>query len=167
MVWGAISQTRKYPLIRVRGTLNAQEYISQILTPFLRAMPRASRRKPRLMQDGATCHTAVDAMTWLDSNNVENAWAECLGMDGKETKKASVPTHDELWEAVKAAWDAVSMKLVKTLYESMPRRLKMVRKSQGNVMMRRRVGQGRDSGCTRKVVKFGGGDVMVWGSHCT
>ena len=49
MVWGAISQTRKYPLIRVRGTLNAHEYISQILTPFLRAMPRASRRKPRLM----------------------------------------------------------------------------------------------------------------------
>ena len=78
------------------------------------------------MQDGTTCHTAVHTMTWLDSNNVEvlpwwpanspdlipieNVWA---WMERKLKKR--VCRTDELWEAVKAAWDAVSMKLVKTL----------------------------------------------------
>ena len=85
-------------------------------------------------------------MTWLDSNNVEVLpWWPANSPDlnpienvwewmERKLKKRVCRTDDELWEAVKAAWDAVSMKLVKTLCESMPRRLKKVRKSQGKII---------------------------------
>jgi hypothetical protein len=98
------------------------------------------------MQDGATCHTAAGTMTWLTANNVdvlpwwpanspdlnpiENVWA---WMERKLRKRVC-RTDDELWGAVKAAWDEVPMTLVKSLYESVPGRLKKVRKNQGRII---------------------------------
>jgi hypothetical protein len=41
---------------------------------------------------------------------------------------------------------------------------RFAKRPDGPVMVWRRVGEGRDPSCTRKVVKFGGGGVMVWGA---
>ena len=59
MVWGAISSTRVFPLIRIEGTLNADEYIVQILTKFVPKLSRATSKRVIFMQDGATPHTAA------------------------------------------------------------------------------------------------------------
>ena len=71
MVWGAISQFKKYPLILIEGTLDAVQYQHQILEKFAPQMPRASRKRLILTQDGATAHTAASTTQWLQMQNVE------------------------------------------------------------------------------------------------
>ena len=71
MVWGAIARDRKFPLVRIRGTLNADQYIIQVLCPFLPCLPRATRKRLVFMQDSASCHTAAATTHFLRENNVD------------------------------------------------------------------------------------------------
>ena len=71
MVWGAIARGRKFPLIKITGTLDARAYIEQILANFVPQLPRATRKRPVFMQDGASCHTAGQTQTFLHQNNVQ------------------------------------------------------------------------------------------------
>ena len=71
LIWGAISYYRKFPLVHVAGTLNTQGYISQILQQLLPRLPRATRKRLILMQDGATCHTAREVALFLANHNVQ------------------------------------------------------------------------------------------------
>jgi hypothetical protein len=143
MVWGAISMFKKFKLIRIEGTLDAEQYQAQILTKFVPEMPRATRKKLVLMQDGATAHTAASTQQWLsdhtveqlpwwpanspDMNPIENVW----GWMEKNLKDRQCRTNDELWNAVQDAWDAIPMSQITSLFEKMPKRLKALRKSKG------------------------------------
>ena len=110
--------------MRVEGTLGAEQYQTQILQEFIKHVPRATRKRPVLMQDGATSHTAASTQAWLkeknvkvlgwwpanspDANIIENVWAWMA----RYLKKRDCRTDDALWEAVKKAWEAVPMDFI-------------------------------------------------------
>ena len=69
MVWGGIMGRRKTNLIVVRGNLNAQAYINQILQP--EAVPFLQRHGPAiLMHDNARPHVARICRQFLNRKNV-------------------------------------------------------------------------------------------------
>ena len=71
LIWGAIAYNKKFPLVRVFGTLAAQDYVSQVLAPLVPLMPRATRKRLILMHDGATCYSAQQTEVFLANNNVQ------------------------------------------------------------------------------------------------
>ena len=69
MVWGGIMGRRKTNLIVVQGSLNAQDYINQILQP--EAVPFLQRHRPAiLMHDNASLHVARICRQFLNRNSV-------------------------------------------------------------------------------------------------
>ena len=69
MVWGGIMGRRKTNLIVVKGNLNAQGYINQILQP--EAVPFLQRHGPPiLMHDNARPRVARICRQFLNRNNV-------------------------------------------------------------------------------------------------
>ena len=143
MVWGAIAKHRKFPLIRVNGTLGAEEYISQILTKFVPQLSRATSKRLILMQDGASAHTASATKNWLaersvntlsdwpanspDANPIEHVWAYLE----RRLQKRDCSTDDELWDLLQKEWNKVPMSYIEKLYNSMPNRLKAMRTMRG------------------------------------
>ena len=106
-------------------------------------MPRAGSKRLILMQDGAIAHTAASTTQWLqmqnvelfpwwpanspDANPIENVWS---WME-KRLKHRQYHTNEELWESLQRCWDNVPMGMIKKLFESMPRRLRAIRKARG------------------------------------
>ena len=119
MVWGAISARHTYPLIRVDGALNAEQYISQILAKTTPLLPRATSKQLVFMQDGAAPHTAAATKAWLarhgvkifedwpanspDVNPIEHLWAYLE----KRLQHRQCRTDDQLWELVNNEWNNI------------------------------------------------------------
>ena len=71
MFWGCITYDRMGPFIEIRGNLNGQEYISQILDPFRGFWRKFKKNKTAVfMQDNAPCHTSKIVEKWFGSNKV-------------------------------------------------------------------------------------------------
>lgn len=68
MVWGGIMGGRKTDLIVVRGNLNAQRYIDEILRPVV--VPYLRQNHGILMHDNARPHTAAITRNFLNQNNI-------------------------------------------------------------------------------------------------
>jgi transposase len=146
MVWGAIGLGHRFPLIRVTGTLDAAEYINQILRLLVPQLPRASRRRLVFMQDSAAPHTAASTTRFLRENNVEvlpewpsnspdlNPIENVWGYLEKRLKHRVCTSDNDLWELLQQEWNAIPSSLIKSLYESMPKRLKEVRKCKGQTI---------------------------------
>ena len=60
-----------------------------------------------------------------DLNPIENLWEI---IDNK-IERANVKTSEELFEQINKAWQEIDMRIVDSLIESMPRRMKAVIKS--------------------------------------
>ena len=58
MVWEGISVTGRKSLVRINGNLNAQRYITEILTPHVRPFAQKMGQNFFLQQDSARAHTA-------------------------------------------------------------------------------------------------------------
>ena len=89
MFWGCITFQKLGPLIEVKSTLNSENYISNILDPFLTFWRKFRRKKKVFMQDNAPCHTSKRVETWFrlkkvrkliwppqspDLNPIESVW---------------------------------------------------------------------------------------------
>ncbi|MBJ5570490.1 transposase [Salmonella enterica subsp. enterica serovar Typhimurium] len=58
MVWGAIAMDSRSPLVRIRGTMTARRYVSDVLQPV--ALPYLQRLQNAVFQqDNARPHTAI------------------------------------------------------------------------------------------------------------
>lgn len=143
MVWGAIGYTSRSPLVRIEGTLNSGRYISGVLRPvalpFIRALRNAT-----FQQDNARPHVAGIVRTFLDTENVrllswparspdlspiENVWS--MVAERLARHHTAVTTVDELWRRVEAAWAAVPVHAIQSLFDSMPRRINAVIAARG------------------------------------
>ncbi|UYV72435.1 hypothetical protein LAZ67_9003122, partial [Cordylochernes scorpioides] len=132
MVWGAIAYDSRSPLLRIQGTMTAQRYIDDVLRPvtlpYLQGVPNALYQ-----QDNARPHTArisqqalqnVQMLPWPpyspDLSPIEHVW----DIIGRRLHSLPQPrSEDELWQMVEREWRAIPQDAIRTLIDSLPRRV--------------------------------------------
>ncbi|GFW38037.1 transposable element Tcb1 transposase [Trichonephila clavipes] len=143
MVRGGIRYHSCTPLVRIAGTLNNQRIISEVLEPvvlpYLQGLATAI-----FQQDNARPHVArivqkffvnhqIELLAWPalspDLSPIENLWSMVAQRLSQITPPAATP--DQLWQRVEAAWSAVPQEHIRSLFESMPRRVAAVISNNG------------------------------------
>ncbi|UYV79061.1 Transposase [Cordylochernes scorpioides] len=132
MVWGAIAYDSRSPLLRIQGTMTAQRYVDDVLRPmtlpYLKEVPNALYQ-----QDNARPHTArisqqalqdVQMLPWPpyspDLSPIEHVW----DIIGRRLHALPQPrSEDELWQMVEREWRAIPQDSIRTLIDSLPRRV--------------------------------------------
>ncbi|UYV70839.1 hypothetical protein LAZ67_8000800 [Cordylochernes scorpioides] len=132
MVWGAIAYDSRSPLLRIQGTMTAQRYVNDVLRPvtlpYLQGVPNALYQ-----QDNARPHTArisqqalqdVQMLPWPpyspDLSPIEHVW----DIIGRRLHALPQPrSEDELWQMVEREWRAIPQDAIRTLIDSLPRRV--------------------------------------------
>ncbi|UYV63148.1 hypothetical protein LAZ67_2003293, partial [Cordylochernes scorpioides] len=132
MVWGAIAYDSRSPLLRIQGTMMAQRYVDDVLRPvtlpYLQGVPNALYQ-----QDNARPHTArisqqalqdVQMLPWPpyspDLSPIEHVW----DIIGRPLHALPQPcSEDELWQMVEREWRAIRQDAIRTLIDSLPRRV--------------------------------------------
>ncbi|UYV62574.1 hypothetical protein LAZ67_2001132 [Cordylochernes scorpioides] len=129
---GAIAYDSRSPLLRIQGTMTAQRYVDDVLRPvtlpYLQGypMPFISRITPRP-------HTArisqqalqdVQMLPWPpyspDLSPIEHVW----DIIGRRLHALPQPrSEDELWQMVGGEWRAIPQDAIRTLIDSLPRRV--------------------------------------------
>ncbi|UYV79405.1 hypothetical protein LAZ67_17002495 [Cordylochernes scorpioides] len=132
MVWGAIAYDSRSPLLRIQGTMTAQRYVDDVLRPvtlpYLQGVPNALYQ-----QDNARPHTArisqqplqdVQMLPWPPYSPglspIEHVW----DIIGRRLHALPQPrSEDELWQMVEREWRAIPQDAIRTLIDSLPRRV--------------------------------------------
>ncbi|UYV64649.1 Transposase [Cordylochernes scorpioides] len=132
MVWGAIAYDSRSPLLRIHVTMTAQRYVDDVLRPvtlpYLQGVPNALYQ-----QDNARPHTArisqqalqdVQMLPWPpyspDLSPIEHVW----DIIGRRLHALPQPrSEDELWQMVEREWRAIPQDAIRTLIDSLPRRV--------------------------------------------
>ncbi|CAH1982627.1 unnamed protein product [Acanthoscelides obtectus] len=135
MVWGAIAYGSRSPLIFIRGNMNAQRYIHEVLEPHL--LPYLDTlADPTFQQDNARPHVArvtidffqhndVTLLPWPprspDLSPIEHVW----DMMGRRLLNLQCPpqTLEALREELVVAWNEIPQEDIDHLIRSMPRRV--------------------------------------------
>lgn len=135
--WGGVG-----PIHRINGTLTKEKYVEILQSVML---PWAEEHLPvvwRFQQDNDPKHTAKltkkffqdNALTVLDwpsssadLNPIEHLWGDVK----KAVSTQNITNFDELFEKVKAAWEAIPVERCRALISSMPKRCQAVLKQKG------------------------------------
>ena len=147
MVWGCISYNGVGTLAYVKGTLNAQGY-QDILEKHL--WPIVAKYFPSedfiFQDDNAPVHRArctveyklrnkIKSLSWPaqspDINIIENIWLRLK--NALQRNIDAITSVDELKTAITTAWMNVPNSYIHWLYNSIPRRLRAVVTSKGNI----------------------------------
>ncbi|UYV77839.1 hypothetical protein LAZ67_15002543 [Cordylochernes scorpioides] len=109
MVWGAIAYDSRSPLLRIQGTMTAQRYEN--------ARPHTARISQQALQD-------VQMLPWPpyspDLSPIEHIW----DIIGRRLHALPQPrSEDELWQMVEREWRAIPQDAIRTLIDSLPRRV--------------------------------------------
>lgn len=142
MVWGSFSWKGVGPLYRINGRMDQDQYI-HILENVME--PYAFRNMPvnwLYQHDNDPKHTAGRVKTWLqrqsiivldwpsnspDLNPIENLWHQVKSKVGEK----NYGNLDDLFEAVKQAWEAIPIEYCQNLIKSMPKRCQAVKDNKG------------------------------------
>ncbi|CAH1996987.1 unnamed protein product [Acanthoscelides obtectus] len=135
MVWGAIAYGSRSPLIFIRGNMNTQRYIHEVLEPHL--LPYLDTlADPTFQQDNARPHVTrvtidffqhndVTLLPWPprspDLSPIEHVW----DMMGRRLLNLQHPpqTLEALREELVVAWNEIPQEDIDHLIRSMPRRI--------------------------------------------
>ncbi|UYV84561.1 hypothetical protein LAZ67_X002615 [Cordylochernes scorpioides] len=117
MVWGAIAYDSRSPLLRIQGTMTAQRYVDDVLRPLDNARPHTARISQQALQD-------VQMLPWPpyspDLSPIEHVW----DIIGRRLHALLQPrSEDELWQMVEREWRAIPQDAIRTLIDSLPRRV--------------------------------------------
>ena len=144
MVWGGIKQDGKVGLVVIRGNMNAQRYINDVLNPVV--IPYINNHAGHVVfqHDNARPHAArvttqylqannVDVMPWpafsADLNPIEHIWDE---VDRRLRRRQRQPTTlNELENAIIAEWNNIPMNVIRRYIRSMRRRCDAVVNARG------------------------------------
>lgn len=146
MVWGCITASGVGRLVRITGILNAAMLVDIYQDHLLGTLSDYSLNPEDIIfqQDNDPKHTSGKAWDFLSSNNIdmmpwpssspdlniiEHVWHY---LDKKIRSRKSKPGNlDELWKALEEEWYNIDIGYLKTLYDSMPRRVEAVYHSKG------------------------------------
>ena len=136
MVWGGISADTKTPLVVIRGNLNAERYLNEVLA--IQVVPLFQQKAvSTFQQDNARPHTARICRDYLEDNNItvlpwparspdlspiEHLW-DILGRRVKARQPESTET---LSNALVEEWNAIPQETIKNLIYSMRSRVRHV-----------------------------------------
>lgn len=141
MVWGGFSWHGKTNLKFLVGRQDAAAYQETLTTHLL---PNFDVQHQVFQHDNAPIHTARVVKNWLatqnitvmdwpalspDLNPIENLWGiltKRVYANGRQFDKV-----DDLRQAIQAAWDGISIELLRKLVLSMPKRCSDVLRAQG------------------------------------
>ncbi|UYV83102.1 hypothetical protein LAZ67_22002217 [Cordylochernes scorpioides] len=132
MVWGAIAYDSRSPLLRIQGTMTAQRYVDDVLRPvtlpYLQGVPNALYQ-----QDNARPHTArisqqalqdVQMLPWPPYSPDLSPIEHVSDIIGRRLHALPQPrSEDELWQMVEREWRAIPQDAIRTLIDSLPRRV--------------------------------------------
>lgn len=136
MVWGGITSAHKTDLVIVRNNLNSVKYRDDILDQHVRPFMTNHPGITEFQHDGATPHTArictqylqahnINVMQWPskspDMSPIENLWDRL----GRQVRNRNNPPQTilQLEVALTQEWAAIPRHYIRTLFNSMRRRL--------------------------------------------
>ncbi|UYV76267.1 hypothetical protein LAZ67_13003215 [Cordylochernes scorpioides] len=128
MVWGAIAYDSRSPLLRIQGTMTAQRYVDDQDN----ARPHTARISQQALQD-------VQMLPWPpyspDLSPIEHVW----DIIGRRLHALPQPrSEDELWQMVEKEWRAIPQDAIRTLIDSLARRVAACIAVRGGVVFHRR-----------------------------
>ncbi|UYV76771.1 hypothetical protein LAZ67_14001985 [Cordylochernes scorpioides] len=131
MVWGAIAYDSRSPLLRIQGTMTAQRYVDDVLRPvtlpYLQGVPNAlyqqdnaDRTLLALANKLCKMYRCFPGHRTLLISPIEHVW----DIIGRRLHALSQPrSEDELWQMVEREWRAIPQDAIRTLIDSLPRRV--------------------------------------------
>ena len=142
MVWGWMSRSGPGAIYRVEGNMNKHQYLHVLENVMLPSVRAKFSENFIYQQDNAPCHAANDVKTFFDHEEVsvlewppqspdlspiEHLW----GYVDKCLNKTHPTNQQELWDAIRNAWESIPEELCKKLVDSVPRRLSSVIQAKG------------------------------------
>jgi transposase len=146
MIWSCITWDGVGYMCAIEEKMNAKVYQDILESQLLDTLEfyRYEKGDFIFQHDNDPKHTATSTKKWLadneisvlewppqsaDLNPIEHMWNE---LDRRIRKRHKLPTSkDDLWEAIKEEWEAIPLEFVRKLFETMPERVKDVRKAKG------------------------------------
>jgi transposase len=145
-VWAGISSKGKTKLAFYEGTLDAESYqkiLRKTLLPAAKEWFEDEKKSWELQQDKATSHTAISTKRWLDAHGVEvvddwptkgddinpmeNIWA----ILDERLENEKYDSRETMQTAIRKLWDKIDSTVLDNLVDSIPDRLRRIRKARG------------------------------------
>jgi DDE superfamily endonuclease len=146
MAWACITSKGVGKLVRIDGIMTAEKYIKILEEGLIGTLEdhELSLSSSLFMHDNDPKHTAKSTKEWLrrnkinvmdwpaqspDMNPIENLWNL---VDQRLRKREKKPANaEELWQMVQAEWNALDLKVIRSLYISMTSRVDALKKAKG------------------------------------
>ncbi|UYV84960.1 Transposase, partial [Cordylochernes scorpioides] len=122
MVWGAIAYDCRSPLLRIQGAMTAQRYVDDVLRPvtlpYLQGVPNALYRTLLALANKLCkmyrCFPGHRTLLISHQSSTSGTSLDAVCMPRSE---------DELWQMVEREWRAIPQDAIRTLIDSLPRRV--------------------------------------------
>jgi transposase len=143
MIWGCFSWYGPGPIYWIKQKLNADGYVDILNDVMLEYAESTMPPRWSFQQDNDPKHTSRKAKTWFRENNVdvmewpaqspdlnpiENLW----GIVKKTIGTKKYKNKNDLWDAIRSAWEEIPVQTCRKLVESMDRRCKEVLNKKGH-----------------------------------
>lgn len=145
MIWGCMAASGLGCFEFIDGTVNAAKYQQILENSLLPSVEKLNIVENYIFQqDGAACHTAKTTKKWFGDHNVnvlswpsnspdlnviETVWHK-MKQSLRNNPQRTLP---ELKAKIEQIWNAFSPEQCRSLIESMPKRIRAVIKSKGDV----------------------------------